>query len=186
VFALQSRTTHTALGLFKRQLRNAITNAAPCLQYIITDITSDDEMPSSWVAFVLIPVIAILTAYLSYPSLCLSLCSQTCAPDTRTLHSGYFEYECASAPSKPHHASWSSWWHPHRSDGTPAEHKKGAGSITAAWNILYHLGGNGPWVEKIIDTVDGGVAVPEGCQIEQVHMVGHTHGMLKERDVSLM
>jgi hypothetical protein len=178
--------THTAPGLFKRQLRNVIANAAPCLQYTIPDITSDDKMPSSWVTFVLIPVVAILTAYLSYPSLCPSLCSQTCAPDTRTLHSGYFEYECASAPSKPHHASWSSWWHPHRSDGTPAEHKKGAGSITAAWNILYHLGGNGPWVEKIIDTVDGGVAVPEGCQIEQVHMVGHTHGMLKERDVSLM
>lgn len=139
-------------------------------------------MPSSWVAFVLIPVLA----YFSYTSLCPSLCSQICAFDTRSLHSGYFEYECAGAASKPHHASWSSWWHPYRSDGTPAEHKKGAGSITSDWNILYHLGGNGPWVEKVIDIVDGGVAVPDGCEVEQVHMVGHAHGMLKDQDVSLM
>lgn len=47
----------------------------------------------------------------------------------------------------------------------------GAGAITKGWNILYHLGGNGPWVEKVIDVVDGGIAVPTGCEVEQVHMV---------------
>jgi acid phosphatase len=130
------------------------------------------------VSFVLVPVIAILVAfYSSYPSLCPSLCSRTCLSDTGGLHSGYFGYECAG---KPHHSSWSSWWHPQRSEGTPAEHKKGAGAITSNWNILYHLGGNGPWVEKVIDIVDGGIAVPEGCQVEQVHMVGHAHGMLND------
>jgi acid phosphatase len=143
-------------------------------------------MPSSRaVSFVLIPAIAILAyfGYFYYP-LCPSLCSQTCpSPDTSNLHSGYFGYECAG---RPHHSSWTSWWHPHRSDGTAAEYKKGAGSITSDWNILYHLGGNGPWVEKVIDIVHGGIAVPEGCQVEQVHMVGHAHGMLNDQDMALM
>ncbi|KAF2036313.1 phosphoglycerate mutase-like protein [Setomelanomma holmii] len=73
--------------------------------------------------------------------------------------------------NKPHHSSWTSWWHPQGSQGTAAEHKQGAGAITSNWNILYHLGGNGPWVEKVIDVVDGGIAVPEGCHVEQVHMM---------------
>lgn len=45
----------------------------------------------------------------------------------------------------------------------------GLGSST--WNILYHLGGNGPWIKKVDGVVDGGVDVPEGCKVEQVHMV---------------
>jgi acid phosphatase len=120
------------------------------------------------ISSVVLGLIAILGGvYVTYPSLYPSLCPQTCS-DTSNIHSGYFTYECAG---KPHHSSWSSWWHPQRSDGTPAEHKQGAGGITRDWNILYHLGGNGPWVEKIIDVVDGGIAVPEGCHVEQVHMV---------------
>jgi acid phosphatase len=121
------------------------------------------------VFFIVLPCLAILAGvYYNTPSFCPSFCSQTCASDTRN-HSGYFEYECAS---KPHHSSWSSWWHPQRSHGTTAEHKQGAGAVTTDWNILYHLGGNGPWVEKVIDIVDGGIAAPEGCHVEQVHMVG--------------
>jgi acid phosphatase len=121
-------------------------------------------------SFVL-PLIAILFGlYYNNFSLCPSFCSYTCLSDTKSTHPGYFEYECAG---KPHHSSWESWWHPQRSDGTAAEHKHGAGFTTNDWNILYHLGGNGPWVEKVIDVVDGGIAVPEGCQVEQVHMVGH-------------
>ena len=50
-------------------------------------------------------------------------------------------------------------------------HGQGAGAVTNDWNILYHLGGNGPWVEKVIDVVEGGIAVPKGCEVEQVHMV---------------
>jgi acid phosphatase len=34
------------------------------------------------------------------------------------------------------------------------------------------LGGNGPWVEKRENVLDGGIGVPEGCMVEQVHMVG--------------
>jgi acid phosphatase len=112
-------------------------------------------------------------------TICTGICSQTSSSET--THTGYFQYECAG--HKPHHSSWSSWWHPHRSDGTAPEHKQGAGAITNDWNILYHLGGNGPWVEKVLDIVDGGIAVPEGCQVEQVHMVGHSHGMLRTLDL---
>ncbi|KAH7398688.1 3-phytase B precursor [Phaeosphaeria sp. MPI-PUGE-AT-0046c] len=118
---------------------------------------------------ILVAVIAIACgAIYNYYPLRLVLCSQPGCPDTKDLHSGYFEYECAG---KPHHSSWRSWWHPQRSGGTQAEHKQGAGAITKDWNILYHLGGNGPWLEKVIDIVDGGIAVPEGCHVEQVHMM---------------
>jgi len=108
--------------------------------------------------------------------LCTYLCSSTCSSDDGRTHTGYFEYECAG---KPHHSSWSSWWHPERSDGKVFDHDRGAGAITKDWNILYHLGGNGPWVEKVIDVVDGGIAVPAGCAVEQVHMVGDDFDLLK-------
>ena len=39
------------------------------------------------------------------------------------------------------------------------------------WNILYHLGGNSPWIRNINDIIEGGIAPPEGCSVEQVHMV---------------
>jgi hypothetical protein len=33
------------------------------------------------------------------------------------------------------------------------------------------LGGNRPWVEKVIDIIDDGIAPPEGSEVVQVHMV---------------
>ena len=39
------------------------------------------------------------------------------------------------------------------------------------WNVLYHLGGNGPWIEKVDGVAKGGIAVPEGCEVDMVHMV---------------
>lgn len=42
------------------------------------------------------------------------------------------------------------------------------------WNILYHLGGNGPWVEKVDGVATGGIEVPEGCSVDMVHMVCST------------
>jgi len=39
------------------------------------------------------------------------------------------------------------------------------------WNILYHLGGNGPWIEKVDGVTEGGINVPEGCEVDMVHMV---------------
>ncbi|KAF2847723.1 phosphoglycerate mutase-like protein [Plenodomus tracheiphilus IPT5] len=82
--------------------------------------------------------------------------------------------ECTTSAgprSQPHHSSWNSWWHPERSRGVSLESQVGAGTTTDDWNILYHLGGNGPWIEKITDVVEGGVAVPEDCVVEQVHMI---------------
>lgn len=40
------------------------------------------------------------------------------------------------------------------------------------WNLLHHLGGNGPWIPKTTNVVDGGIDAPAGCRIEQIHMVG--------------
>lgn len=39
------------------------------------------------------------------------------------------------------------------------------------WNILYHIGGNGPWIQKIDGVVQKGFGPPPGCHVEQVHMV---------------
>lgn len=67
----------------------------------------------------------------------------------------------------PHHSSWNTWFHPFRS--LPSAD---AGSRQKDWNILYHLGGNGPWIEKIDgDSQSLGIAPPEGCSVDQVHMV---------------
>lgn len=40
------------------------------------------------------------------------------------------------------------------------------------WDILYHLGGNGPWIPKVDGPFGDELSLPEGCKIEQVHMVG--------------
>lgn len=45
------------------------------------------------------------------------------------------------------------------------------GGITKDWNILYHLGGNGPWIQKIDGTVGDNIGAPESCRVEQVHMI---------------
>ena len=52
------------------------------------------------------------------------------------------------------------------------------------WNILYHIGGNSPWIQKIDDVVESGFGVPAGCQVEQVHMVrrGIFHFVQQRRD----
>ena len=65
----------------------------------------------------------------------------------------------------PYTSSWASWWHPQRFQGSSTS------AIRHGWNILYHLGGNGPWIEKIDGVVKGGIAPPKGCTVEQVHMV---------------
>lgn len=39
------------------------------------------------------------------------------------------------------------------------------------WNILYHIGGNSPWIQKIDGVVQAGFGPPPGCHVEQVHMV---------------
>lgn len=46
---------------------------------------------------------------------------------------------------------------------------------TDAWNQLYHLGGNSPWIPKINAIVDTSLYAPAGCRIDQVHMVRHEY-----------
>jgi hypothetical protein len=102
---------------------------------------------------------------------CEAACSSTSTDDSR---SGYLNYDCAG---KPHQSSWSAWFHPERvwrKGGPHDNYKDRAGAVTQEWNILYHLGGVGPWVEKNIDVVEGGIAVPDGCEVEQVHMVRYS------------
>lgn len=42
------------------------------------------------------------------------------------------------------------------------------------WDLFYHLGGNGPWIEKKnarFGTYEKDGKPPEGCVVDQVHMV---------------
>ena len=47
----------------------------------------------------------------------------------------------------------------------PSEHGE------SSWDILYHLGGNGPWIQKFDGILEENIEPPSGCEIEQVHMV---------------
>ena len=52
-------------------------------------------------------------------------------------------------------------------DGDPASPKH----LNDSWNLFYHLGGNGPWIPKVSGVVEGGIDPPEGCTVDQIHMV---------------
>lgn len=65
----------------------------------------------------------------------------------------------------PYASSWQSWWHPQRD----SDNRRSV--VDKEWNLFYHLGGNGPWIEKVDGIVEGGIGPPESCQVEQVHMV---------------
>ncbi|KAF2737578.1 phosphoglycerate mutase-like protein [Polyplosphaeria fusca] len=123
--------------------------------------------PSAPILSILPLVAAVVVALLAVQY---SRTSQCIASDGPSQHAGYFEYECAG---KPHHATWQSWWHPQQllHTGQGQTSARGAGRVTKDWNILYHLGGNGPWVEKIESVVEGGIAPPDGCDVTQVHMM---------------
>lgn len=72
----------------------------------------------------------------------------------------------------PHYASWDTWFHPYRDLKTSGGRGKPRG-----WNQHHYLGGNGPWVEMIDEEkLDlGGIQPPEGCFVDQVHMVCFLH-----------
>ena len=46
--------------------------------------------------------------------------------------------------------------------------------VETPWNILYHVGGNGPWIQKKEGTVEEGIEPPRDCKVEQVHMVSES------------
>ena len=75
-----------------------------------------------------------------------------------------------NSPSSPSYPSWNTWFDPvrYRSNRDSQRQRE------TGWNILYHLGGNGPWIEKIDgDSELQGIAPPEGCSVDQVHLVRH-------------
>ena len=39
------------------------------------------------------------------------------------------------------------------------------------WNLFYHLGGNGPWIQKVDSVIHGPISPPTGCVVDQAHMV---------------
>ncbi|KAL1304807.1 hypothetical protein AAFC00_003735 [Neodothiora populina] len=75
----------------------------------------------------------------------------------------------------------SGWWTSFSGD-TEGERRDGG---EGDWDLLYHLGGNGPWIRKMDGVVGGlddegeregeehggGVGVPRGCMVDQVHML---------------
>ena len=139
--------------------------------HIIHSIES--KMPPRLAVLSISTLITILIGVLcmsseSYLLLWSSVRGSICSISSDRMHGGRCENECAG---KPHHSTWASWWHPSDSGRTPASSSHGTGAITKDWNILYHLGGNGPCVEKVIDGAYGGIAVPENCEVEQIHMV---------------
>jgi acid phosphatase len=69
------------------------------------------------------------------------------------------------AVSKTRHPHSSTWFHPESTDDRPPANENGK------WNLLYHLGGNGPWIQKVDGVLEGGIGPPPQCRVEQVHMV---------------
>ncbi|KAL2830265.1 histidine phosphatase superfamily [Aspergillus cavernicola] len=68
--------------------------------------------------------------------------------------------------------NWNSWFHPSRN----VLHPESTGVKSDGWNIHYHLGGYGPWIEKLDGPGDiPGIEAPAGCRIDQVHMMAR-HG----------
>lgn len=66
----------------------------------------------------------------------------------------------------PHSASWKTWFHPLQAQPNATRES------SEEWNLFQHLGGNGPWIEKSGSNDEMSIAPPEGCSVDQVHMVG--------------
>jgi acid phosphatase len=66
----------------------------------------------------------------------------------------------------PHAGSWRTWFHPDQS-----EVKSSKQDLKHEWNIFHHLGGNGPWIENTNEELASTLAAPEGCSVDQVHLV---------------
>ena len=62
--------------------------------------------------------------------------------------------------------SWKTWFHASQSKATGLKQ-----SPVKGWNVLHHLGGNGPWIENAGEGVASNLAPPDGCLVDQVHLV---------------
>ncbi|KAL4904624.1 hypothetical protein BDW74DRAFT_168238 [Aspergillus multicolor] len=65
---------------------------------------------------------------------------------------------------------WNTWFDPSHK----ATHKTRPVPESDGWNLYYHLGGYGPWIEKTGGSIQG-IEPPAGCHVDQVHMMAR-HG----------
>jgi acid phosphatase len=71
--------------------------------------------------------------------------------------------------ASPYSSSWNTWFNPsHRTSNYNPSVPESDG-----WNLYYHLGGYGPWIEKL-DGPTQDIKPPAGCHVEQAHMVVST------------
>lgn len=115
-----------------------------------------------------------LPIFFALSSLALAIC--VCLPlSPILLQAGHVLFHklldplCPSAHSSnfPHSPSWVTWWHPQSPiSWQPCRNDQ-------RWNLLYHLGGNGPWIEKIEGVLRSreGIGPPAGCTVDNVQMV---------------
>ncbi|CAG8322361.1 unnamed protein product [Penicillium nalgiovense] len=66
--------------------------------------------------------------------------------------------------------SWKIWFHPSQSKATGSKQP-----LVREWNVLHHLGGNGPWIENAGEGAASNLAPPDGCSLDQVHLLSR-HG----------
>lgn len=67
----------------------------------------------------------------------------------------------------PYFGRWKTWFSFSQSKVPGSKQSLGKG-----WNVIHHLGGNGPWIENTGEDADPNLATPEGCSVDQVHLVG--------------
>ncbi|KAL4995567.1 histidine phosphatase superfamily [Aspergillus recurvatus] len=65
---------------------------------------------------------------------------------------------------------WNAWFDPSQK----TSHNNPSVQESDGWNLYYHLGGYGPWIEKL-DAPTQGIEPPARCHIDQVHMMAR-HG----------
>jgi acid phosphatase len=65
----------------------------------------------------------------------------------------------------PHAGSWATWFIPGKNPKVERQNNPMQG-----WNILHHLGGNGPWIEHVKGEPSS-LATPEECSVDQIHLV---------------
>ncbi|KMU75325.1 repressible acid phosphatase [Coccidioides immitis RMSCC 3703] len=118
-------------------------------------------MPAFQALFLFPAILVLLLALVFSPTIFVrQLYSSLCSVQSTTGSNRF--------SSTPYFPSWNSWWH-QQSAG-----KRGIQSRPSGWNLLYHLGGNGPWIEKIdgiLEVGASGIGPPQGCVVDGVHMM---------------
>jgi acid phosphatase len=72
--------------------------------------------------------------------------------------------------TRPLSPTWKQWFYPGAWSEGRLEAQR-AGKVDKDWNVYYHVGGNGPWIPKVDGIVTNDTGPPQGCTVQQVHMV---------------